>query len=94
MPATRHDLTQRRRLIDRIDAQLLRLLNQRMRVAQDIGRVKQQLGNRRVDRRRERAILARLQRANCGPLTRQALQAVYRQIFLHTRAVQRPRRSA
>ena len=82
-----------RRSIDRIDAQILRLLNQRMRVARKIGRVKRALGSRRVDRRREREILARLQRANRGPLTTRALRRIYQHIFVQMRAVQRPRKA-
>ena len=79
-----------RRSIDRIDSRMLRLLNQRMRVARYIGALKRRMGNHWVDPQRERAILARLHRANRGPLTSAGLRAIYRQIFLSTRALQRP----
>ena len=79
-----------RRSIDQIDSQMLRLLNRRMRVARRIGKLKRQLGNHWVDPQRERAILERLSRRNHGPLTTAGLHAVYRRIFVNTRAVQRP----
>ena len=81
-----------RRSIDRIDAGILRLLNRRLRLAHQIGILKRRLGSRRVDPRREREILARLRRRNRGPLTHNALRAIYTRIFTHTRAVQRPAR--
>lgn len=78
-----------RKEIDRIDARMLVLLNGRLRIARRIGILKQSRGHRWVDPRRERAILARLRRANRGPLSSSSLGAIYRQIFLTTRAVQR-----
>ena len=94
MPDETRHLTALRRAIDRIDAQLLRLLNQRVRLARRIGALKRRLGNHWVDPQRERAIFARLRRRNRGPLTDAALRRIYARIFAQTRAVQRPRRRA
>ena len=78
-----------RKQIDEIDAQIVRLLNRRIRIGRRIGVLKRRAGNHWVDPQRERAILARLRRANRGPLTSRDLQAIYRQIFASTRTVQR-----
>ena len=77
-----------RKQIDGIDAQIVRLLNRRIGIARRIGVLKRRAGDRWVDLQRERAVLARLRRANRGPLTPAGLRAIYRQIFLNTRAVQ------
>lgn len=80
-----------RKQIDEIDARIVRLLNQRVQVAQRIGVLKRRAGHRAVDPQRERAILARLRRTHRGPLTSGGLRAIYRQIFLNTRAAQQTR---
>ena len=78
-------LLQLRRQIDRLDRQLLRLLNQRARVGLAVGRLKKRRGLKLFDPVREREILARLTSINEGPLSRAAVRAVYRQILQQTR---------
>ena len=77
-----------RRRIDRIDSQLLRLLNQRAGLAIRVGRLKQRRGARLFDPVRERAILRRLAEANGGPLSREVVRALYREILRQTRRVE------
>ena len=77
-----------RKQIDRMDAQIVRLLNRRIGIARRIGVLKRRAGDHWIDPQRERAILSRLRRANRGPLTSAGLRAIYRQIFLNTRAIQ------
>ena len=77
-----------RRRIDRIDAQLLRLLNRRARVGMQVGRLKKQYGRRLFDPARERAILRQLTAQNGGPLSPSAVRAIYREILRQTRRVE------
>jgi chorismate mutase-like protein len=77
-----------RRRIDRIDSQLLRLLNRRAGLAIRVGRLKRRRGGRLFDPARERAILRRLAEANGGPLSREAVRALYREILRQTRRVE------
>ena len=76
-----------RERIDRLDAQILRLLNRRARLAQRIGNTKGQTGP--VYRpSRERAILARLAELNTGPLPNESVQTIYREIISASRALE------
>ncbi len=82
-------LLQLRRQIDRLDRQLLRLLNQRARLGLAVGRLKKRNGLKLFDPVRERESLARLAAANSGPLSSVAVSAIYRQILQQTRRTER-----
>ena len=77
-----------RRRIDRVDARLLALLNQRAGLAVRVGRLKQCSGARLFDPAREHAILRRMAEANGGPLSREAVRTIYREILRQTRRVE------
>jgi len=66
-----------RKQIDAIDQQLLELLNERARLAQQIGAEKQQLGLPVFVPEREQQILDRLQQLNPGPLTAFAIREIF-----------------
>ena len=74
-----------RRQIDRVDAQLLRMLNQRARLALQVGSLKKRQGRRLFDPQREHTILRQVTRANRGPLSAQAVRALYREILRQIR---------
>ena len=74
--------------IDRIDARLLRLLNDRARTALEIGRLKRANGEPIYVPERERAVLERLARSNSGPLSGAAVQAVFETIIAEIRALE------
>ena len=76
--------------IDELDLQLLNLLNQRMGVSLEIGRLKTAENQNTLDRVREEEILERLKSLNFGPILLDTLDAVYREIFSGSRALQRP----
>ena len=82
-------LQQLRQQIDRLDRQLLRLLNQRARLGVAVGRLKKRNGLKLFDPVREREILARLAAINSGPLSSAAIRAIYRQILQQTRRTER-----
>ena len=77
-----------RRRIDRIDSQLLVRLNQRAGLAVQVGLLKKGSGVRLFDPVRERAILRRMVEANGGPLSREAVRVIYREILRQTRRVE------
>ncbi len=70
-----------RRQIDRVDEDILRLLNERMRLVEEIGRVKQARDLAINDPGREREIIGRLSESNAGPISGESLEAIYREIF-------------
>jgi len=53
-------LKEKRRKIDLIDQKLLGLLNQRLRIALEMGKIKKQTGTKFYDRKREKEVLERL----------------------------------
>ena len=84
---TQKSLDTFREKIDRIDAQILTLLNRRARLAQQIGNSKGKKSAVYVPSR-ERAIFARLAGLNTGPLPDESIQAVYREIISASRALE------
>lgn len=77
-----------REAIDQVDADLLRLLNKRMEIAKEVGRIKADKGLTLFDPRREEAIYENLTKANPGPITPESLRAIYREIFAASRLLQ------
>ncbi len=64
------DIEHWRKEIDEIDAELLRLLNMRARLALKVGALKQAADLPFCDPDRERTVLQRLQEINCRPARR------------------------
>ena len=81
-------LTQYRDQIDRIDDELLRLLNARARLAQQIGHEKG--GGVVLRPEREAQVLRRLCEANPGPLSGEAVAMLYTEIMSQCRALEAP----
>jgi len=75
--------------IDKIDEELLRLINERLSLAQEIGKLKRSVGEEFFAPEREKKILQRLVRLNKGPLNEQALRAIFREIISATRLLQK-----
>lgn len=74
--------------IDAIDSQLLRLLNQRVRLAIKLGSLKKGAGLPLCDLGRERDVLARACSANAGPLDDKAVAKIFRAIIRETRRLE------
>ncbi|MBI2194453.1 MAG: prephenate dehydratase [Planctomycetes bacterium] len=74
-------LEELRSRIDVYDREIVRLLNERARIAQQIGQLKNQRNSHIFDPNREREIYTRLLKENPGPLSTQCLLAVYREIM-------------
>ncbi|MDO8675000.1 MAG: prephenate dehydratase [Candidatus Omnitrophota bacterium] len=75
------DLTHLRKKIDFLDARIVALLNERAGITLSIGQEK--LKNKRsiYAPEREKQVLARIRGLNQGPLSKQSLEAVYREIM-------------
>jgi chorismate mutase/prephenate dehydratase len=77
-----------RKAIDQVDSDLLNLLNKRMELAEEVGRIKASNGLTLFDPSREELIFARLSKANAGPIRDESLRAIYREIFAASRLLQ------
>ncbi len=82
LDAIRHD-------IDALDAQLVELLNRRIDLTMEVGRVKGRDGRPFFTPERERQIYERLERTNPGPLQTRQLQAIFREIISAGRAAEK-----
>jgi len=84
-----------RAAIDSIDDELLRLLNNRAKLALEVGAVKRRGDTSLCDNQREREVLTRLRRQNPGPLDEKNVTNIFQRIIdecLHVqlRALQSP----
>lgn len=75
------DLKELRSKIDRIDEEILKLLNKRIEVARQIGKYKQKKGMDAYQPDREKEVYSRLVSMNKGLFPNKALRAVYREIM-------------
>ena len=78
-----------RRRIDRLDARLLRLLNQRARLALQIGRIKKRRKWPVFDASREASVLGQVLRANRGPLSPRAVRHIFQAVLSECRRRER-----
>jgi chorismate mutase / prephenate dehydratase len=83
-----------RQELDQIDAEIVAALNRRATLAQHIGQLKQNDAQNAFDHGREQAVIEHALANNEGPLTGEALQAIFREVISATRAVQMPLRVA
>lgn len=67
--------------LDKINDQLVELINERATVAQEIGRVKSAQGLNRFDPVRERKMLNFIEQNNEGPFETSTLQHIFKEIF-------------
>ena len=76
--------------IDRIDEVLVRLLNERARVAVEIGRVKKEKGIEIYQPEREKQVLAHVRGVACeGPLGPDAIARLFERIIDEARRLER-----
>jgi chorismate mutase/prephenate dehydratase len=80
--------------IDSIDQQLLALLNQRARVAEQVGELKRLEGSPFFRPDRVAQVIDRIQTANPGPLLNQHVAAIWREIMSACLALETPQRVA
>jgi chorismate mutase/prephenate dehydratase len=75
------NIPEHRKAIDKLDAQVVKLLNERTRHVLAIGEIKIKAGEEIYAPHRERAVLQRICRLNPGPITNESLRAIYREIM-------------
>lgn len=80
--------------IDKLDDRILECLNQRMSYVKKIGELKKSSGANIYRPEREKAILSRLYNQNEGPLNKEAIEAIYFEIFGVSRNLEMPQRVA
>jgi chorismate mutase / prephenate dehydratase len=75
------NIPEHRKAIDKLDAQIVKLLNDRTRHVLEIGEIKLKAGEEIYAPHRERAVLHRIEKLNGGPITNDSLRAIYREIM-------------
>ena len=76
--------------IDRLDGEILRLLNERAECAVAIGKIKHAENGAYYVPEREKIIFDSLRGRNPGPLPNESVKAIYREIISAVRALERP----
>ena len=88
-PTLPTDLAALRKKIDAIDDQLLKLISERAATAQTVGHVKAP-GSPLYRPEREANILRRMQAANAGPLSAEAIARIFREVISNCMALEQP----
>ena len=84
------ELNDLRNRIDDLDDQLLSILNERMELVKKVGDLKRSSQSIIYRPEREKQILDRLEKRNDGLLTRQAIDAIFFEIFAVSRNLELP----
>src|SRR5204863_3986797 len=88
-PKTAAALKSLRASIDKLDMQLVKLVNERASAAAEIGRIKNDQGAEVFNPAREEEVYQNVLQANKGPLDEATVRAVYREIMSGARALQK-----
>jgi chorismate mutase/prephenate dehydratase len=75
------NIPEHRKAIDKLDAEIVKLLNERTKHVLGIGEIKLRAGEEIYVPHRERAVLDRICKLNAGPITNDSLRAIYREIM-------------
>jgi chorismate mutase len=75
--------------IDRIDEELVRLLNERSKCAIEIGRIKREIGQPVYSPERERQVIEHVTGSNGGPLDDEGMQRLFERIIDESRRIER-----
>ncbi|WP_372656683.1 prephenate dehydratase [Hydrogenophaga sp.] len=80
--------------IDALDQQLLSMVNQRARLAEQVGDIKRQEGSPFFRPDRVAQVIEKIQRANPGPLLNQHVASIWRELMSACLALEAPQRVA
>nr|WP_295777358.1 prephenate dehydratase [Rhodoferax sp.] len=78
--------------IDAVDVELLKLLNQRAALANEVGEIKRVEGSAVFRPEREAQVIQHLQEANAGPLKNASVSMIWREVMSACRALEAPQR--
>lgn len=82
------DIASYRAKIDEIDAELVRLLNERAAAALAIGELKASAGLKVYDPAREGVIIEKINQLNAGPLSKGAMEDIFHSVIDACRQIQ------
>src|SRR5580658_564461 len=82
-------IPEHRKAIDKLDAQIVKLLNERTRHVLQIGEIKIKAGEAIYVPHRERSVLQRICKLNPGPIKDESLRAIYREIMSSALSLQK-----
>jgi chorismate mutase/prephenate dehydratase len=91
---TAANLAALRAQIDKLDIQIVELLNKRAAIAAQIGKVKADQGGEVFSAAREEEVLANVLAAHHGPLDAVTLKAIFRELISGSRAIQKQQKIA
>ncbi|MBZ0171025.1 MAG: chorismate mutase [Phycisphaerales bacterium] len=91
-PTDSRELGKLRREIDRLDARLVKLLNERAGAVVEIGKLKRGSNTPIYAPHREAEVLERVLAANAGPLSDRAIEGIYRELMSGSFALEQPLR--
>ena len=80
----------KRKKIDSLDKKIIGLLNQMAKISKDIGSIKNKLNKEIYAPDREKEVIANIKSLNRGPLSNDALSAVYREIMSGSFSLEKP----
>ena len=83
------NIPEHRKAIDKLDAHIVRLLNERTNHVLAIGDMKLKAGEEIYAPHRERAVFERVCKSNAGPMTDEQFRAVYREIMSSALALEK-----
>ncbi|ACB76302.1 prephenate dehydratase [Opitutus terrae] len=84
------DLNAIREKIDALDREMVAVLNERLKLAAEIGKLKRSQGGQIYVAEREEAVLRKVIEQNQGPIKNEALRAIYREIMSAAIALEKP----
>ncbi|NOZ63374.1 MAG: prephenate dehydratase [Caldiserica bacterium] len=79
-----------RKLVDKVDEEILLLLNKRASLSKEIGKIKKEKNLPIFDPRREEEVVDKIVKKNKGPLDDKQLRSIYREILSISRNLQKP----
>jgi len=82
------NLEKLRKQIDKLDDELIGLLNERIKIALEIGKTKKEQNGEIYAPAREKAVFERIAKLNKGPLPEESARAVYREIMSAALAIE------
>jgi chorismate mutase len=78
-----------RKRIDKIDLQLVKLLSERAKCADEIGKLKLRLDIEAYSPEREKEVMHNVSAANAGPLSAKAIRRLFERIIDESRSIER-----
>lgn len=78
-----------RKKVDKTDAKIIRLIAERIRISEEIGKEKKRQGRQIVDTERERKVLENVRKmARDEKISPEDIESIYRQIIIASKRVQ------